>query len=129
MGSNKNNGCLIIAIILSIVGLLAYFFYTTSKESIAETGSFILTIIGLIIGYTIFKKLFSDKSDTSDTSDTSGNKGCLKLVLITIAFIIFIGIIVGILTSSFSFNYGIGVLVVIIFAIFIGIWLYHNASE
>lgn len=128
MGDNKggNNGCLLIVIILGIIGSLAYFFSSTSKESIAETGTLILTVIGLIIGYIIFKMLFSNKLDASDTSE---NKGCLKLILIAAAFIIFVGFVIGILTSSFNFNIGVGALAIIVFAIIIGIWLYNNASE
>lgn len=117
----KDEGCSIILMILFLVVSLVYFFATTSKESIAETGTYILTIIGFGIGYIIFKNLLGDKLNTAEISE---NKGCLKLILIAIAFFIFVGIIVRILTSSFEFNVGVGSLAIIII---FGLWLYSES--
>ena len=149
MSENKesnNSGC-IVGIALLVIGNLVFFFANESSESIAETGSFFLVIAGLAIAYYVCKFLFSNKSPDSDSSKTYSQKptsftptsqtnsngnsnnspwGCIFKGL---ACVVITGIIVTSMTSSFSFNYVVGVAFAIIFAIVIGIFLYNSFKE
>ena len=149
MSENKesnNTGC-IVCIALFVIGSLVYTFATESSESIAETGTFFLTIAGLAIVFFVCKFLFSNKSHDSDSSKTysqkptsfaqtsqtnSNNKvnkspwGC---ILTGLACVVITVIIVTSITSSFSFNYAAGVAIIIILAIVIGIFMYNSFKE
>ena len=149
MSENKesnNTGC-IVCIALFVIGSLVYFFVTESSESIAETGGVVLGFAGLAIAYYVCKVLFSNKSHDSDgsktyshkttsstpTSHTNNNENLNKspwgCIFTGLACVVVTIIIVGSITSSFSFNYAIGVAFAIILTIVIGIITYNSFKE
>ncbi|MDE6582156.1 MAG: hypothetical protein K2K47_06505 [Duncaniella sp.] len=149
MSENKesnNIGC-IVSIALLVIGSLVYFFATESSESVAETGSVLLTIAGLAISYYVCKALFSNKSEytnrtktytpktttsvvTSRTnSDDNSNKSSWGCIFTSLACVVVTIIVVSEITSSFSFNYAIGISFTIILAIVIGVTIYKSFRE
>lgn len=140
MSDNKesnNFGCIIAIISLVIINLF-FFFKDTSAESIAESGSVLLTIAGIAIACYVCNSLFGKKSNDNNNSintERNSNKdndssespgGC---ILIGIVCVIFTAIIIFAITSSFSLNYAVGVVVVVVFAIIIGYLMYNSFKD
>lgn len=143
---SNNIGC-IIAIVLLVIVNIVYFFATESAESIAETGGVLLIIAGLAIAYFVCKALFGNKSKDGDGSkvsshkstpstptsqtnvDDNTNKSTWGCIFKGLACIVVTVIIIGSITSSFSFNYAVGIGFAVVLAIVIGVLIYNSLKD
>lgn len=138
---SNNTGCIIGVIIFIIVNLVS-FFEKNDADSIAESGGAVLAIAGLVIAYFVCKALFgkdSNKTGNSKVSFHNATESSEKEkptdktpwggILIGVACIIVTVAIIGVMTSSFSINYAVGVIVVIVLASGIGYFIFNSSKD
>ena len=101
-----------VGVIISIITT----FLTLNKKEIADNGFNVLVIIGLIIAFIVINALFGNKKFESP--------GCLMTIFILIASLAIIAFIVSIMTSSNDFNYIVGIILIVVFSVGGGIFLY-----
>lgn len=127
----SNIGCLIV-VVLFVIGSLALTFMKTSKEEFADMGYLIMSIAGLVVAYFILKRLgILGNSNTSSEPDSGDgdNKSFLKGCLIVLGILLFFGIVACLFSSSMELNYIVGVVVVVAFAIFLGVLFYRHMKD
>lgn len=117
--TNSNTGCLI-AVGIFVLASIIYYFATTSKSDIAESGAYLTSILFFVGAY------FGIKAYLAHTKDSDS-----KIVRIGVPIGIFIVVmfVLGLTIKDFNTMVGIGSIFFIIFCIVIGILIYNLHKE
>lgn len=118
--NNKDNKGCAIAVGICVIISIVYFFFTTSKEEIADTGAFLLLIAFMVGAY------FGIKAYLNYTSDTDN-----KFVRIGVLIGIFISLmlLLGAIMNSFNTMIVVGTIGSVAFCVLIGIWMYNSYKD
>lgn len=131
---NSSSGCLIVAIVIFVIGTLIYIFNFGDLD-FYESGRELMGIVGIAISILICVALFgSKKSSPKEERSENGNaikkqESSVGCILKGIACVAIFALIINVITSFDSLNYGIGISFVILLVIAIAVFFYYSLKD
>jgi hypothetical protein len=117
--NSSNSGCLI-AVAIFVLANIAYYFFTTDKSNIAETGASFIFIVFLVAAYFGIKAYLRQ---------TEGSDNKIARIVVPIGIVVVLMVLFGVMMKDFDSMVAIGSIGFIIFSIIIGILIYNSNKE